>query len=81
MASDPAAELVEGVYMDRSLQEFWRACVVAIEAEQRKAHPDRGALALLEDAVRVGRELAQRDGGRGTTDVSRHNEGGHISPD
>ena len=43
--------------MDRSLNDFVRACEVHIEAEQRMASPDTWLIALLCDAVRLSREM------------------------
>ena len=43
--------------MDRSLNDFVRACEVHIEAEQRTASPDTWLIALLCDAVRLSREM------------------------
>lgn len=52
------SSLVAGVYMDRSLADFQRACEVHIGEEQRRANPDTALIAVLCDAVRCSRELA-----------------------
>ena len=54
---DPAAGVVDGVYMDRSLNEFTRGCVVCLEEEHRQANPNNFLISLLCDAVRITREL------------------------
>ena len=51
---------IGGTYMDRSLNEFTRACEVYIEAEQAKLAPDNALIALLCDAVRLTREMTLR---------------------
>lgn len=51
---------VAGVYMDRSIADFQRACLVHIAEEQRKVSPDTALIALLCDAVRCSRELSAR---------------------
>jgi hypothetical protein len=51
---------VAGDYMDRSIADFQRACAVHIDEEQRKPSPDTALIALLCDAVRCSRELAER---------------------
>ena len=53
---------IAGTYMDRSLNEFTRACEVYIEAEQAKLAPDKALIALLCDAVRLTREMTLRGG-------------------
>ncbi len=50
---------VEGVYMNRSIADFQRACRVRINEEQRKPNPDTALIALLCDAVRCSRELSK----------------------
>ena len=49
---------IDGVYMDRSLNDFTRSCFVYLEAEQAKLAPDTHLVALLCDAIRLTRELA-----------------------
>lgn len=56
-ASDPELPLVEGAYMDRSVVDFQRSCLVHIAEEQRKPAPDTALIALLCDAIRCSREL------------------------
>lgn len=48
---------VDGVYMDRSLNDFTRACLVYLEEEQAKLAPDTHLIALLCDSVRLTREM------------------------
>lgn len=55
--ADGLEHLVEGVYMERSLADFARACGVLIEDEQTKLSPDTALIALLCDAVRLTREM------------------------
>lgn len=50
---------VEGVYMDRSIADFQRACRVHLAEEQAKPNPDTALIAVLCDAVRCSRELSQ----------------------
>ena len=50
---------IGGVYMDRSLKDFVRACEARIEAEQAKPLPETALIALLCDAVRLSRELTR----------------------
>ena len=50
---------VAGVYMDRSLNDFTRGCLVYLEEEQAKLAPDTHLVALLCDAVRLTREMTQ----------------------
>lgn len=57
-APQPSEVNIAGVYMDRSIADFQRACAVHIGEEQRKAAPDTALIALLCDAVRCSRELA-----------------------
>lgn len=52
---------IAGTYMDRSLNDFQRACEHCIENEQEKPCPDTHLIDLLCDAVRLTRELAARD--------------------
>jgi len=47
-----------GSYMDRSLSAFHAACRDCIANEREKPLPDLHLIALLEDAVRLARELA-----------------------
>jgi len=49
---------IEGVFMNRSIADFQRACQVHIAEEQRRPNPDTALIALLCDAVRCSRELA-----------------------
>ncbi len=51
---------VEGVYMDRSIADFQRACQVHIGEEQARVSPDTALIGLLCDAVRCSRELAEQ---------------------
>lgn len=48
--------LVGGEFMERSIQDFVRACQVTLEREQAKPAPDTALIALLCDAVRLSRE-------------------------
>ena len=50
---------VDGVYMDRSLNDFTRLCLMYLEEEQAGPVPDTHLIALLCDAVRLAREMAQ----------------------
>ena len=59
MRSQEKPSLVAGVFMDRSLNDFTRACEVYIEAEQRKIDCDTWLVALLCDAVRLTREMSR----------------------
>ena len=52
---------IDGTYMDRSLNDFARACEDAIANEHEKPHPDGELIALLEDAVRLTREMTLRE--------------------
>ena len=52
---------VAGVYMDRSLNDFTRGCLVYLEEEQAKLAPDTHLIALLCDAVRLTREMTQME--------------------
>ena len=49
---------VDGVYMDRSLNDFTQTCLLYLEEEQSGPIPDTHLIALLGDAVRLARELA-----------------------
>lgn len=49
--------VVVGIYIDRSLNDFIRACEITIQAEQEKVIPDTELIALLCDAVRLTREM------------------------
>ena len=50
---------IQGTYMDRSLNDFTRACEEAIANEHEKPLPEGELIALLEDAVRLAREMAR----------------------
>ena len=54
---DGLEHLVAGVYMDRSLRDFVRACGVYLEEEQAKLAPDTHVITLVCDAVRLTREM------------------------
>ena len=49
---------IDSVYMDRSLNDFTRLCLMYLEEEQAGPVPDTHLIALLCDAVRLARELA-----------------------
>ncbi len=49
---------VGGDRLPTTLAEFERRCLVHIEEEQSRAAPDTALIALLCDAVRLGREYA-----------------------
>lgn len=51
--------VVGGVYMDRSIADFRRACAAHIEKEQAKQLPNNSLIALLCDAIRLSRELCK----------------------
>jgi len=48
---------VAGVYMDRSIADFRRACSVLIAEEQMKPLPNNALVAVLCDSIRLSREL------------------------
>lgn len=52
---------IAGTYMDRSLNDFQRACEHCIENEQEKPWPDTHLIDLLCDAIRLAREMAEKD--------------------
>lgn len=49
-------ELVAGDVMERSLDDFIKACCVHIQMEQRQPTPDNALISVLCDAVRLARE-------------------------
>lgn len=49
--------VIAGVYMERSLGNFIRACEVYVQEESQKLSPDSHLIALLCDAVRLAREM------------------------
>ena len=55
------AVTIAGTYMDRSLNDFQRACEQCIENEQEKLMPDVHLIDLLCDAIRLTREMAEKD--------------------
>ena len=57
MKPDGLEHLVAGVYMDRSLGDFARACGAYLKEEQAKLAPDTHLVAILGDAVRLTREM------------------------
>jgi len=57
---EPQPAAIAGVFMDRSVSDFERACGVHIAEEQRKVLPNTALIALLCDAVRCSRELAEK---------------------
>ena len=59
---DGLEHLVCGVYMERSVADFARACGVYIEEEQRKLASDTHLIALLCDAIRLTREITFMSG-------------------
>ncbi len=52
------------MYRDRSLNNFIRTCKGYILTEREKLAPDNTLISLLEDAVRMVRELAYKDAQR-----------------
>ena len=52
-ADAESRRLVAGERMERSLDDFERACLVQIEEEQQKLLPDSALVGLLCDAVRL----------------------------
>lgn len=49
-------ELVAGDVMERSIDDFVKACCIYIQIEQRQPTRDNALIALLSDAVRLARE-------------------------
>ena len=67
MASDGLEHLVAGMFMNRSLADFRRACGAHIAEGQQKVAPDTALIAPLCNAARLGRELeGWLSGRRGT---------------
>ena len=56
-ADAESRRLVAGERMERSLDDFERACLVQIEEEQQKLLPDSALVGLLCDAVRLCRTV------------------------
>ena len=50
--------VIEGTFMERSLNDFARACLALIEEEQAQLAPNNALIAVLCDAVRLTREMA-----------------------
>ena len=54
-------QVVVGEYMERSIDDFVRACETHILEEQAKILPDNALIATLCDAVRLTREFAHQN--------------------
>ena len=67
-----AEETVGGSYMERTVEDFVRACEVMIGHEQEKIAPDNALVALLCDAVRFSREVDRRGGCCTCTEVEAY---------
>jgi hypothetical protein len=50
---------VAGVYMDRSIADFRRACEILIIEEEQKPNPDDSLISVLRDSIRLTRELTK----------------------
>ncbi len=60
MSATKELPAVAGRIMDRSIGMFEQACLVQLEGEQAKIRPDNHLIAILCDAVRLGREYSDR---------------------